>query len=93
MAEKFGIEAVSGGVKLVPEKGGFYPAAGGVKRYHLHPSVILRVVGGRMFTADLYVRVRLACHVGGQSQREAASHFGMARETVKKMLRHSEPLG
>ncbi len=29
----------------------------------------------------------------GMSQREAASRFGIARETVKKMLRHSEPPG
>ncbi len=42
---------------------------------------------------DLYLRVRLACHVEGLSQREAASRFGIARETVKKMLRHSEPPG
>jgi len=49
--------------------------------------------GGRMYTVDLYLRVRLACHVGGLSQREAASRFGIARETVKKMLRHSEPPG
>ncbi len=40
---------------------------------------------------ELYLRVRLACHVDGLSQREAASRFGVARETVKKMLRHSEP--
>jgi transposase len=46
-----------------------------------------------MYTVDLYLRVRLACHVGGLSQREAASRFGIARETVKKMLRHSEPPG
>ena len=49
--------------------------------------------GGRMYTVDLYIRVRLACHVDGLSQREAASRFGIARETVKKMLRHSEPPG
>ncbi len=42
---------------------------------------------------DLYLRVRLACHVDGLSQREAASRFGIARETVRKMLRHSEPPG
>jgi len=42
---------------------------------------------------DLYLRVRLACHVEGLGQREAASRFGIARETVKKMLRHSEPPG
>ena len=46
-----------------------------------------------MYTVDLYLRVRLACHVDGLSQREAASRFGIARETVRKMLRHSEPSG
>ena len=46
-----------------------------------------------MYTVDLYPRVRLACHVDGLSQREAASRFGMARETVRKMLGHSEPPG
>ena len=46
-----------------------------------------------MYTVDLYLRVRLACHVEGLSQREAASRFGIARVTVKKMLRHSEPPG
>ena len=46
-----------------------------------------------MYTVDLYLRVRLACHVDGLSQREAASRFGIARETVKKVLRHSEPPG
>ena len=46
-----------------------------------------------MYTVDLYLRVRLACHVDGLSQREAASRFGIARATVRKMLRHSEPPG
>ena len=46
-----------------------------------------------MYTVDLYLRVRLACHVDGLSQREAASRFGIARETVRKMLRHSAPPG
>jgi transposase len=46
-----------------------------------------------MYTVELYLRVRLACHVDGLSQRAAASRFGIARETVKKMLRHSEPPG
>ena len=46
-----------------------------------------------MYTVDLYLRVRLACHVDGLSQREAASRFGIARETVRKMPRHSEPPG
>ena len=46
-----------------------------------------------MYTVDLYLRVRLACHVDGLSQREAAGRFGISRETVRKMLRHSEPPG
>ena len=46
-----------------------------------------------MYTVDLFLRVRLACHVDGLSQREAASRSGGARETVRKMLRHSEPPG
>ena len=46
-----------------------------------------------MYSVELYLRVRLACHVEGLSQREAASRFGIARETVRKMLRHSEPPG
>ena len=46
-----------------------------------------------MYTVDLYLRVRLACHVDGVSEREAASRFGIARETVRKMLRHAEPPG
>ena len=46
-----------------------------------------------MHTVDLYLRVRLACHVDGISEREAASRFGIARETVRKMLRHAEPPG
>ena len=32
-----------------------------------------------MYTVDLYLRVRLACHVDGLSQREAASRFGIGR--------------
>ena len=46
-----------------------------------------------MYTVDLYLRVRLACHGDGLSQREAASRFGLARATVRKMLRHSAPPG
>jgi len=43
-----------------------------------------------MYSVDIYFRVRLACHVEGLCEREAASRFGIARETVRKMLRHSE---
>jgi len=46
-----------------------------------------------MYSVDLYLRVRLACHVDGLSEREAASRYGIARETVRKMLRHAEPPG
>ena len=46
-----------------------------------------------MYAVDLYLRVRLACHVDGISEWEAASRFGLARETVRKMLRHTEPPG
>ncbi len=46
-----------------------------------------------MYTVELYLRVRRACHVEGLSERGAARRFGLARETVRKMLRHSEPPG
>ena len=46
-----------------------------------------------MYTVELYLRVRMACHVEGLSQREATSRFGVAREIVKKILRYSEPPG
>ena len=46
-----------------------------------------------MYSVELYPRVRLACHVDRLSQRDTASRSGIARETVKKMLGHSEPPG
>ena len=46
-----------------------------------------------MFSVELYGRVRYACHVEGLSQREAARRFGIHRNTVRKMLRHSVPPG
>ena len=46
-----------------------------------------------MHTVELYRRVRLACHVDGLSQREAARRFGISRDTLKKMLAHSVPPG
>mgnify|MGYP000005842828 FL=1 len=42
---------------------------------------------------DIYRKIRLACHHDGMSQREAARRFGVCRETVKKILEHSEPPG
>ena len=41
---------------------------------------------------ELYLRVRLAC-AEGRSQREAAKHFNISRDTVRKMLSYSEPPG
>jgi len=42
---------------------------------------------------ELYARVRRAVLVEGMSHREAARQFGLARETVRKMLRYSVPPG
>ncbi len=48
--------------------------------------------GGGIFTVDLYRKVRLAC-AEGMSQREAARHFGISRDSVRKMLSFSVPPG
>jgi len=42
---------------------------------------------------ELYARVRRAVVVDKLSEREAARQFGLARETVRKMLRYSVPPG
>ena len=41
---------------------------------------------------ELYRKVRLAC-AGGKSQPEAARHFGISRDSVRKMLAFSVPPG
>lgn len=41
---------------------------------------------------DLYLKVRLACGEG-MSQREAARHFNISRDSVAKMLAFSVPPG
>ena len=38
-----------------------------------------------MHTVELYRKVRLACR-DGMSERAAGRHFGISRESVKKML-------
>jgi len=48
--------------------------------------------GGRIFTVDLYRKVRLAC-AEGMSQREAARQFNISRDSVRKMLAFSVPPG
>ena len=42
---------------------------------------------------ELYARVRRAVVVDKMSEREAARQFGLARETIRKMLRYSVPPG
>jgi hypothetical protein len=42
---------------------------------------------------ELYARVRRAVVVDKMSEREAAKQFGLARDTVRKMLRYSVPPG
>ncbi len=46
-----------------------------------------------MYTVEIYARVRRAVQVEGMSEREAAREFGLARETVHKMLQYSVPPG
>ena len=42
---------------------------------------------------ELYAWVRRACMVEGMSTREAARVYGLHRDTVRKMLKHSAPPG
>ncbi len=46
-----------------------------------------------MYTVELYARVRRAVYVEGKSERQVAREFGLARETVRKMLQYSAPPG
>ncbi len=45
-----------------------------------------------MYTVNLYLKVRLACRAG-MSQRKAARHFNVSRDSVAKMLAMSAPPG
>ena len=46
-----------------------------------------------MYRVELYAAVRRSVYVEGLSERAAARRFGLARETVRKMLRYRRPPG
>jgi transposase len=46
-----------------------------------------------MFAVELYARIRRAVMVEGLSRREAATRFGVHRNTITKMLQFSVPPG
>src|SRR5690606_36796024 len=46
--------------------------------------------GARIFSVEVYPRVRQACE-GGMSQREAAKALNVSRDTVAKMMTFSVP--
>lgn len=46
-----------------------------------------------MFTVELYARIRHVVMVDGLSRREAATRFGVHRNTITKMLQYSIPPG
>ena len=48
--------------------------------------------GQGIYTVELYLKVRLACSEG-MSQRQAAKHFNISRDTVRKMVAYSVPPG
>lgn len=46
----------------------------------------------RMYTVELYIKIRRAVMVEGKSEREVARYFGIHRKTVKKMCQYATPL-
>ncbi len=46
-----------------------------------------------MYGVELYAQVRRSVFVEGLSERDAAQRYGLARETVRKMLRYAVPPG
>jgi hypothetical protein len=48
---------------------------------------------GEVYTVELYARVRRVVIVDKMSEHEAARQCGLARETVRKMLRYAVPPG
>ena len=57
-----------------------------------HAAGVLWNTGG-MYRVELYAAVRRSVYVEGWSERAAARRFGLARETVRKMLRYRLPPG
>ena len=47
----------------------------------------------RMYTVELYVKIRRVVMVEGRSEREVAHYFGIHRKTVKKMCQYAAPRG
>ena len=66
------------------------PATGGVKLCHLQPLVLLGIAGGEIYSVELYLRVRLESQFKGLSQSKTMNQFGIARKTVRNVLRHSK---
>src|SRR3990172_6402858 len=46
-----------------------------------------------MYTVELYGRVRRDVQVEGKSERQVAREYGLARETVRKMMQYAAPHG
>ena len=46
-----------------------------------------------MFAVEIYAAVRRFVFIEGKSRREAARVFGLSRDTIAKMCRHSAPPG
>lgn len=46
-----------------------------------------------MYTVELYAKVRRSVLIDGMSQREVALRYGLSRNTIAKMLKHSLPQG
>ena len=46
-----------------------------------------------MYTVEIYARVRRSVYVEGKSERQVAREYGLARETVRKMLQYAVPPG
>ena len=82
------LDTVSGGAKVDHGSGGTVPLR---RRKTLPLWEPFPVTGrGGIHTVELYRKVRLACR-DGMSERAAARHFGVSRQSVRKMLQFSVP--